>query len=200
MSNPIIAIPVKPFNDAKGRLAGALPARVRGSLGASLAARTVRTAVAADLDPILVTADPEVERLGVELEIPVLRDSASGLNAAASQAVKHALELNAAWAICHADLPLLTVTDLEPVRSLLIEGRTVIAPSSDGGTSLLGSQEPIEFSYGPGSFGRHLAAIASRFPKVIVTLGLCLDLDTASDLEAARAHPRGEWLHGVLEA
>jgi 2-phospho-L-lactate guanylyltransferase (CobY/MobA/RfbA family) len=68
----------------------------------------------------------------------------------------------------------------------------MIAPSNDGGTSLLGASRRIRFAYGPASFHRHLLRL--RDPRVVVRLGLALDLDDASDLEAARGHTKGQWL------
>ena len=75
-------------------------------------------------------------------------------------------------------------------------GSWVLAPSSDGGTSLIGgSGDPgFDFAYGVGSFHRHLARLRRCSPKVVFRLGLALDLDHPSDLEAALSHPRGRWL------
>ncbi|HZD03689.1 MAG TPA: hypothetical protein VE173_02190, partial [Longimicrobiales bacterium] len=57
---------------------------------------------------------------------------------------------------------------------------------------LIGGHGPTSFSYGPGSFRRHLPRLPR--PRVIVRLGLALDLDGPIDLEAARGHPHGQWL------
>jgi 2-phospho-L-lactate guanylyltransferase (CobY/MobA/RfbA family) len=103
------------------------------------------------------------------------------------------LAAGAAWMVVHADLPLLRPADLAPVVEHLESGGRAIAPSSDGGTSLLGASDPMPTSYGPGSFHRHLVRLGPGV-RVFVSLGLALDLDTVSDLEAARRHHRGAWM------
>jgi 2-phospho-L-lactate guanylyltransferase (CobY/MobA/RfbA family) len=73
----------------------------------------------------------------------------------------------------------------------------VLAPSSDGGTSLIGGVGQFDFAFGPESFHRHLARLAERTVNILTTVGTLLDLDKPADLEAAAAHPRGAWLNGV---
>src|SRR5665811_1981594 len=63
---------------------------------------------------------------------------------------------------------------------------TVLAPSHDGGTSLVGGMlNPFPFRYGPGSFRRHLSAVLGH-ARVLVRPGLALDLDRPRDLRAFR--------------
>jgi 2-phospho-L-lactate guanylyltransferase (CobY/MobA/RfbA family) len=71
----------------------------------------------------------------------------------------------------------------------------VIAPSADGGTSVLGGQGDARFGYGPGSFHLHLR----RFPEaeIVTRPGLLHDVDSPADLESARRHPRGAWLNDL---
>jgi 2-phospho-L-lactate/phosphoenolpyruvate guanylyltransferase len=95
--------------------------------------------------------------------------------------------------VLHADLPLLAARDLtESWRASV--GRTVIAPAHDGGTSLLAGTGPFPFSYGPGSFHRHLRAAPGA--AVVVRPGLALDLDTVGDLRVALGLGAGAWLSG----
>ena len=59
------------------------------------------------------------------------------------------------------------VTDLAALLAGIDEQGAVVAPSADGGTSALGGKGDAFFSYGPGSFHRHLgssptAAIVAR--------------------------------------
>src|SRR5690606_35677285 len=82
-----------------------------------------------------------------------------------------------------ADLPLVTPEDIRAAAALLEAGNSHIAPSDDGGTSLIGGHRPCRFAYGPGSFHRHLARADD--PAVIVRRGLALDLDRPGDFEAA---------------
>jgi 2-phospho-L-lactate guanylyltransferase (CobY/MobA/RfbA family) len=85
--------------------------------------------------------------------------------------------------VIHADLPLVTTADLEAVTAPVAAGRDVIAPSSDGGTSVLSSARPIRFSYGPASFHRHLARLDD--PVIVTRTGLLHDLDTPRDYRSA---------------
>jgi 2-phospho-L-lactate guanylyltransferase (CobY/MobA/RfbA family) len=99
------------------------------------------------------------------------------------------------WIVLHADLPLLTGPELEAVETTRVDRGWAIAPSADGGTTALGGSGPAVFTYGPGSFRRHLG----RFPEagIIVRTGLLHDVDSYSDLASARRVPRGSWLAGL---
>ncbi len=164
----------------------------RSSLGRALAARTAALAVEAGLIPVLVAGDAEVAEWALLEGFPSIPDPGGGLDAAAGAGADWAGEAASDWVVLHADLPLLTTHELEELVEALSRHRAVIAPSADGGTSALGAPGPMAFSYGPGSFHRHLA----RCPEaaIISRTGLLHDIDTVADLEAARRHPRGAWL------
>jgi len=129
------------------------------------------------------------------LEVRVVPDPGSGLDAAATAGI--ATTPAGPWAVIHGDLPLITATDLDGIAAAA-EGAVVLAPSRDGGTNLVAASGPFEFSYGPASFSRHLARVAARSPRVIIRVGLAVELDTPADLAAARAHPEGRWLSYFL--
>jgi 2-phospho-L-lactate guanylyltransferase len=100
------------------------------------------------------------------------------------------------WIIVHADLPALRVEDIAGAARLA-EWTTVIAPSRDGGTSLLGSNgDPPPFCYGPGSYRRHLHAVRGQ-AITLLRPGLALDLDRPWDLAAL--HRLG-YLPGEIQA
>ena len=67
------------------------------------------------------------------------------------------------------------------LASILATG-TVLVPSSDGGTTVLGSTGPFAFSYGPGSFHRHLALRPDA--TVRIDPALMVDVDTIAHLDA----------------
>ncbi|MEX2280705.1 MAG: 2-phospho-L-lactate guanylyltransferase [Acidimicrobiia bacterium] len=195
MPEVVIGIPIKPFPAAKRRLASVLDDTARAALGRRLAERTVRAVLDAGALPLVVSADDPVTEWARSIGVDVLLDEGSSLDEAAQAAVGEARRRTAAWGILHADLPVLTADDLQVAVGILRDGGAVVAPSSDGGTSLVGSSlDRFAFSYGPGSFHRHLAALAQEDPRVIFTLGLALDLDTPADLAAARATVEGAWL------
>lgn len=196
LSGVVVGIPVKPFDDAKQRLSDVLGSSVRRRLGEELAAHTAGVVAAAGGLPLVLSADHEVTEWARTHGIEVLLDEGSSLDRAASAAVEWALTAERPWMICHADLPLLAADELAPAIRAVESGRTVLAPSSTGGTSLLGAQSGFRFSYGPGSFQRHLAR--AEDPAIVFAVGLALDLDEPSDLDAVLSHRRGSWLADVL--
>lgn len=186
----LIAIPVKPFGVAKSRLEPALNGARRSRLGKTIAARTAGEAQATGARVAVVTADDGVAEWAVRLGLEVVREApeyGSGLNGAATAAVAAADRDRSDWLILHADLPLITRADIGAAIDRHRPGRYVIAPSYDGGSGLLMGSGAFPFSYGPGSFHRHMQA-ANGTADVVVRAGLALDLDTARDLEAAMSH------------
>lgn len=151
--------------------------------------------VESDLIPVLVTADPGVATWAAGQGIPSIPDAGEGLSAAAARGVDWAVRSGSRWLILHSDLPMLSSVDLQAFVAAIDTG-DVIAPSSDGGTSAISSRRAIEFTFGPGSFSRHLARLVE--PSVVARHGLLHDIDSPADLDAARAHPLGRWLEGVL--
>lgn len=188
----LVGVPVKRFFVAKRRLAGVLDAEARSRLGRDLATHTLETVAEAGGDPLVLAADDEVAAWAHSSGWSSAVDAGGGLDGAATAAAQRALAGGVPWLIVHADLPLLTAADIASALRPLASGTEVIAPSNDGGTSLLGAARPIRFGYGPASFHRHLPRL--RHPEVVVRLGLALDLDDATDLAAARAHAKGAWL------
>jgi len=190
----VAVMPVKSFRLGKGRMADSLTVEVRAQLGRRLAERTAGLAIEVGMVPLLVAGDADVAAWALALGLPSIPDPGGGLDAAAGSGVDWANVSSSPWLVLHADLPLLTGRELEDVTEAVAAG-PVIAPSADGGTSALGSSGEASFSFGPGSFRRHLG----RFPgaRVITRLGLLHDVDSVDDLESARLHPRGRWLDEI---
>ncbi len=187
----LIAIPLKPFGVAKARLGPVLNAGQRSRLGRAVAARTTAMAAKTGARVAVVTSDQEVSRWAERQGVDVIAETRiSGLNAAADAAVAVARSEGRGWAMLHADLPLLEFEELEGALASWEQGQIVVAPSYNGGTSLIVGDGPFPFSYGPDSFHRHLSAAADR-ARVVVRRGLALDLDTPRDLETAiRINPQ----------
>lgn len=192
----MVVIPVRSFRLGKTRLGGAVGEDRRVRLGRALTFRVASAVETAGLLPLVVTADAEVATWATAEGFPSLPDPGSGLDDAAAAGVEWAEMSHSSWIVLHADLPLLESRDIGTLAALLAEGFDPIAPSSDGGTSAVGGREGFAFSFGEGSFHRHLTRLAS--PKVVTSPGLLLDLDSPADLAAAVAHPRGRWLREVL--
>jgi 2-phospho-L-lactate guanylyltransferase len=192
----VAAIPVKPFDSAKRRLSGVLSTQQRRTLSRRLAEHTATAAAGAGASPLILSADDEVTIWATGLGLDVLLDEGSSLDRAAATAVGWATDRSSPWLVVHADLPLLGPADLTPAVERVAAGGEAIAPSSDGGTALLGSSRAsFPFAYGPASFHRHLPRLVN--PLVVVCTGLMLDLDEPADLTAARRHRRGRWLDGL---
>lgn len=194
----LAAVPVKRFFVAKRRLAPVLDAETRSALGRDLALHTLEAMAATGVDPLVLAADEEVADWAKHQGYTASVDQGEGLDEAARGAARRAASDDRPWMIVHADLPLLTPADVAVAIDVLAHGATVIAPSNDGGTSLIGGGQPIPFAYGPGSFRRHLAALDD--PTILVRLGLALDLDDPSDLQAALTRHHGRWLHQYADA
>jgi 2-phospho-L-lactate guanylyltransferase len=199
VSRPLVAIPVKPFEIAKRRLSNAIPEEVRPALSERLAQHTLEVVRATTADPLILSADAGVTGWARAVGAEVLLDEGSSLNEAAGVAVEVAISSGVPWAVLHADLPLLTPADLQSCVTSLERDGAVLAASSDGGTSLIGATTSIDFSYGPGSFHRHLAALRHEGPAIVSNVGLALDLDEPEDLHAALGHPGGAWLREIID-
>lgn len=188
----IAAVFVKPFGVAKARLGDRLSAERRAHLGMAIAARTLTIATDAGADDVVVvTADPAVARWAASLGFGAARDPGNGLNAAATFAHSRSFEMKKICVLLHADLPVLSRSDLVAFFTAARHG-PAIAPSYDGGTSALSAPKDIVFAYGNNSFSNHLAQMPRA--SVIIRPGLALDLDTTRDLDRAIAHPGGDWL------
>ncbi|MGH9167633.1 MAG: 2-phospho-L-lactate guanylyltransferase [Acidimicrobiia bacterium] len=204
MSSTFVAVPVKPFGVAKARLAPVLGSRARSRLGRAVLAHTIQAASAAGGMVAVVTADPGVARWakaeGVEV-VPEDPQLGTGLDGAARSGVAAAGRLGLPWAVVHGDLPLAEPADLREVFEALRQG-PVIVPSLERGTNVVAaSLDDFPFSYGPDSFGRHLAAAArlgGAPPRVLVRAPLGLDLDGPRELQAIHSHPQGAWIESFL--
>ena len=196
----MIAIPVKPFGVAKQRLSPVLDPSQRRRLGKAVAARVIATALDTGSTVAVVTGDGGVadwaRRLGAST---IAEPKGGGLNGAAAAAVEAARREGQAWMILHADLPTVVPADLAEALAATPEGGVLLAPSHNGGTSLVaGDLDSFRFMYGPASFRRHLATIARIDHRILVRPGLAIDLDGAEDLAIAARLPAGRWLGKLL--
>jgi 2-phospho-L-lactate guanylyltransferase len=192
---PLIGIPVKPLAVAKARLAGDMEASTRRLLVRRCTERAITAALATGSRVAVVSDDPEITRLARDGGAMAIAEPRPGRGLDGAAAAVLAAAGDDQWFVCHADLPLLAVSDLSGCLEAVLRGRTVLAPSWDGGTNLVGGTGPFRFSYGPGSFHRHLAAATD--PEVVVRTGLAWDLDLAGDLPAMARLPAGWWLRDL---
>lgn len=194
------AVPVRQSISPKSRLASVLSPVTRRLLSLEMAARTLAAIAEVGACPLVLAADRQVMDWAGERGWEAIRDREPSLNAAAAGAVAAACRRNMAWMVVHADLPLVSAADIGTAMITVGSGGWVLAPSSDGGTSLIGGpcESGFDFAYGEGSFHRHLSRRRDLSPRILYRLGLALDLDRPSDLRAALSHRRGRWLAGLV--
>lgn len=193
---PTVAIiPVKSFALGKQRLTGALDPGRRTALARGLADHVATTVSDVGVMPLIVTADAHVAEWATRAGFPSVADPGVGLNAAASAGVAWADQAHGEWLVLHADLPLIGADDITALSTALQDG-PVLAPSSDGGTSAIGTRGPHDFSFGPASFHRHLRMFPDA--RIVTRSGLLLDVDSRSDLEAALSAPQGGWINDLI--
>lgn len=173
----IVGLPIRTFSSAKQRLAVSLTPDQRETLARSFADHVA--GIADSLSTVIIaTRDLEVIAWAQQHNYPVVDDGGS-LNGAAHAIV--AAAAGSPWLVLHTDLPWLTHDDLQAADDLLDSAPYVLAPSADGGTSLLaGHSATAHFAYGPGSFGRHLSIHPGA--SILVRPGLALDVDEPSHL------------------
>jgi 2-phospho-L-lactate/phosphoenolpyruvate guanylyltransferase len=194
----VAVLPIKRFEGAKERLAGALSPGTRRALAQAMAA-DVLTALrrAQRIDQVVVvTADRDAEALAAGHDARPIADPAEpGHSAAALAGLRWAAERGADHAlVVPGDCPAVTPQELDAlVLGVARRGpQAIVVPDRHGtGTNALLLTPPgaIEPSFGEGSRARHEAAGAAAGASVRVEepRGLLLDVDTAEDLEALRA-------------
>jgi 2-phospho-L-lactate guanylyltransferase len=190
-------VPVKPLRRGKSRLSTVLSETERTLLNHNLLVSTLIILSSVNrIDQILVVSrDPAALTLAREYDArTVLENGSPELNTALSRAalVAKTYRVNEIL-ILPADLPLLTTKELE--RVLRLSGNPpeiLICPDRrKDGTNLLyiNPEGLISFSYGSGSFNKHLelARQSGARVNIISSNSLELDLDTPEDLELMKS-------------
>lgn len=176
------AVAVLPIRSFRGlsRLSPSLDPHERAALGRALTARVLTALGEAQLGIVVVTGDDEVTAAAGRAGARVVADPGTGLDDAAARGISTIGD--GPWLVVHADLPLIDAAAIEGVARSVEAGHTVLVPSTDGGTTVIGSDHPMRFAFGPGSFHRHLA----RRPSAVVVTDprLAVDVDTPMHLRA----------------
>jgi 2-phospho-L-lactate guanylyltransferase len=181
-----LVIPVKPFSEAKTRLAGALSPQARAGLMRELLTGVLVQVRESGLlaGTVVISRDEAVLALARNLGAQALHETGAGLNAALDEARRMIADRGAdGMLVLPADLPLLTADDILQLYDLaLSDVEVAIAPSHDGGTNalLLCPPDAMEFSFGPDSFVRHVRQALSSGRRYAIyrseTLGRDVDL------------------------
>ena len=183
----VVVIPVKPFGQAKTRLAPALAPEDRRQLSRCLLQRTVSLARQVG-EVVVVSRDAAARRVAKEAGAWALVEAEADLNSALRQAAGWVLARGGQeMLILPGDLPRLEPADLVGMVQAAPPGpAVVIAPSRrfDGTNGLL-LRPPhiIPLSFGPDSFNRHVQATrqAGLEPVVYLSDTVAFDLDLPQD-------------------
>ena len=182
--NAVVLVPVKAFADAKARLASVLGDAQRERLARWTSARVL--AAAGELPTYVACDDEQVAAWATEHGASILWHPGVGLNAAVNDSVAELRDAGVTDVIvAHGDLP-----RAHSFAALTQPGTLTLVPDRRGdGTNVIALPTDLkfQFSYGPGSFQRHLGAAIADGLSVRVRRDplLALDIDTPSDL----AHP-----------
>lgn len=176
-----VLVPVKSFRDAKVRLAPALSPERRAQLARDMANRVV--ASAGNLPVAVVCDDREVASWARSAGALVIWEPGRGLNGAVQEGVRRLGDLGVQLAIVAAgDLPL--ATDLSWIADFL--GITIVPDRHGDGSNVIAvpPSAGFSFSYGPGSFARHVGeAKRTGAPvRIVHDSPLAWDVDVPEDL------------------
>lgn len=189
-------VPVKPLRRGKSRLSSVLSEDERAVLNYTMLGNTLKTLTQVpEVDQILVVSrDPSALALAREYNArTVQEDGNPGLNLALRRATVVAQVYAVQGVlILPADLPLIRPTDIQEfIRRAVKPPVMVIAPDRhEGGTNALLVSPPgfMDYSFGPGSFQRHIHLAERHDLRVEIcrlsTIGL--DLDLPEDLDLLR--------------
>jgi 2-phospho-L-lactate guanylyltransferase len=190
-----VIIPVKPFGEAKQRLAPVLNSTERTRLAERMFRHVLHTASKIFGAPnILVVSRAEDISAVAEAEgaLNLLERGPSDLNSALLQAARFAnARGNSRLLILASDLPLLDASDLMEMAKY----DCAIAPDRHGqGTNALVWPAHLPFHFGENSFMRHRTAAESAglIPRIVARRGLQHDVDVPEDLTEIGAQPNLE--------
>jgi len=183
-----IVMPIKAPAACKTRLSGAMSDAARRDLVRDMLRHVVEVARAVPSAELRILGP---SRHGLAADIPLLADPGRGLNAALAAAAEAASAAGASrLVIVAADLPRLTLSDLQALVSVEGDALAVAPDRAGSGTNALSLPLPeagaFRFQYGPDSFARHCAEAARLgLPlQVIRSATLGLDIDQPEDLAA----------------
>ncbi len=185
-----VIIPVKPPEQAKMRLAGALDPKARAALVAAMLRHVAQVSAAAALvDRVCLLG---TSRHGLPDSLPLLADPGGGLNPALQSALAQLSGgILTRLIVLPADLPMLSTNDVQLLASAP-PGTVAIAPDRHGiGTNALSLPLPSAggfiFAFGADSFARHQTQTELLGLKIetIHSKGLARDIDVPGDLPDA---------------
>lgn len=197
-------VPLKRLDYAKTRLSRVLDPPTRVRVMRALLDHTLEQVKAAPSLATVTLVSSAVEAPSIADEHGVAHFDDRGLpwNAALAAAIAEAVASDAV-AIVSADLPLLTIGDIERFIAALTKYGAVIARATDAGTNGV-AMDPagaMPTTFGVKGSAAHHAALAeeSGLTSVILDIpGFAHDLDTAADLDEILRHAMSADVRAVL--
>lgn len=188
-----VIIPVKPLNRAKSRLSDVLSPEQRYEFATTLLRNVLAVTAKAPqvTGTLVISRDTKALAIAREMGAKSVQESnRSDLNPALSRAT----EVVRAWGgdavlILPADLPFITVDDIENIIDMGMDTPSVVIATDreqDGTNALLVRPAGlIPYSYGKGSFSRHVDAARKTGAGLHYYLAdtMMLDIDVPADLE-----------------
>jgi len=193
---------------AKSRLAAQVSFEQRQKLVLAMLADVIEVCARAAPEGVLAVVDTAAARSVVERGGAIaLDDPGEGdMNSAVRLGIQAACARGARTVIVlPADLPLISVTDLNALAAAATARRAVIIGASHDGQGtnalLLRPPDVIAPTFGPPSLDRHIQAGLSAGALTVVRadLGLSFDIDTPADLAALRTKSPGPHTASVLQ-
>jgi 2-phospho-L-lactate/phosphoenolpyruvate guanylyltransferase len=185
-------IPVKETTGAKQRLAPVLSARLRRQLALAMLEDVLEAVagVAGLGGAILVTGDPDAEKLARRYGMPTIAEGAhDGHTGAVNAGARHLVaQGHKTMLTLPGDLPLITTAEIEQL--IAAHGPApafTIAPAHDelGSNAILMSPpQAVPLRFGEDSYFPHLAAARAQGiePCVLRLPGIAFDIDNPQDL------------------
>jgi 2-phospho-L-lactate guanylyltransferase len=188
-----VIVPVKPLRRSKSKLNNVLSEDERAVLNLNMYENTLKALkdITIPHHVLVVSKDSSVLSLARSYKTKTLQeDGESGLNLALKKSIQVIKAYSAqSVLILPADLPFITKEDIEGVMNYK-EDKPFMLISPDrkmNGTNLLYMSPPdlIDFSFGTGSFERHVrqAQLQNVHIEVRKFDGVELDIDSPEDLE-----------------
>lgn len=192
--NWMAVVPLKKKAGRKSRLADILSEEQRIALSDAMACHVVSCLEACPSISEVWTLSPEPWE-----DSPWLRDMGRGLNE--ELCIVRGEAIHRRLLVIHADLPAVTVDDVEYLLAQAGSGMALASDRHRKGTNAiaLARPRPFRFAFGADSRERHVEAARGEL-TIVERPGLALDVDTAEDLRVIRAmgsrRPMRPGVHG----
>ena len=188
MNNQVL-IPVKPLDVAKSRLAKTLSLPEREKLIISMLAHVLKVVTTTSLFNAICVASADETILAfakkqgaTPLFVPLQNHNSDLQTAALKAPINNADRL----LTLSADLPLLTINDINKLYELMQTNDIVLAPSKEktGTNAIFSKPQLVPYLFGPGSFAnyQHAAEKINLQTAVYTSPTIAFDVDTPKDL------------------